>query len=132
MNGLDTNILTRYFTQDDPIQSAKARHLVEQALIETQPLFINHVVLCELVWVLVRSYRYSKADICAILEKILLAKQFWVENEPLVCNALADFKTSSADFADCLIGVKNLYAGCHSTLTFDRAAAGLSSFNSLD
>ncbi len=100
MNGLDTNVLTRYFTQDDPFQSAKARHLVEQALIETQPLFINHVVLCELVWVLVRSYRYSKADICAILEKILLAKQFWVENEPLVCNALADFKTSSADFAD--------------------------------
>ena len=55
-----------------------------------------------------------------------------VENEPLVHKALADFKSSSADFADGLIGVKNRYAGCHRTLTFDRAAAGLSSFSSLD
>ncbi len=58
---------------------------------------------------------------------------YLVEDEPLVHKALADFKSSSADFADGLIGVKNRYAaGCHRTLTFDRAAANLSSFSSLD
>jgi len=42
--------------------------------------------------------------------------------------ALANFKASRADFADCLIGVINDLAGCESTLTFDRTAASLRAF----
>jgi len=132
MRGVDTNILARYFAQDDPLQSAKATRLIEQACQEEPCLFINHVVLCELVWVLTKHYRYPKTKVGEVVEQILLARQFQIEDENTVCEALADFKTSSADFADCLIGIKNRYAGCHSTLTFDRAAAGLSSFSSLD
>jgi predicted nucleic-acid-binding protein len=30
MTGLDTNVLVRYLTQDDPFQSAQANQLVEQ------------------------------------------------------------------------------------------------------
>jgi len=132
MMGIDTNILVRYFAQDDLHQSATATHLIEQACQEEPGLLINHVVLCKLVWVLTKPYRYPKTKVCEVIEQILLTRQFKVEDENTVCEALTDFKTSSADFADCLIGIKNLYAGCHSTLTFDRAAAGLSSFSSLD
>ena len=34
MIGLDTNVLVRYLTQDDPIQSPKAADLIERALTE--------------------------------------------------------------------------------------------------
>ncbi len=34
MIGLDSNILVRYLTQDDPIQSPKATEIIEQRLSE--------------------------------------------------------------------------------------------------
>lgn len=32
MHGLDTNVLIRYLTQDDPVQSRKATEIVERRL----------------------------------------------------------------------------------------------------
>ena len=58
----------------------------------------------------------------------VLVRQFEIEKKDLVWAALADFKTSRADFADCLIGVTNVMAGCESTLTLDRSAAALRAF----
>jgi predicted nucleic-acid-binding protein len=43
MIGLDTNILVRYLTQDDPIQSPKAREIIERRLTEEKPGFVSIV-----------------------------------------------------------------------------------------
>ena len=37
MIGLDTNVLVRYLTQDDPEQSARASHLIEPAVPGMSP-----------------------------------------------------------------------------------------------
>lgn len=42
-----------------------------------------------------------------------------VEDADLVRLALAECATGRADFADALIGHRNLKAGCDTTLTFD-------------
>lgn len=91
-------------------------------------MFINHVVMCELAGVLGRGYGYDRADLAELIEKILLGRQFEIEKKDLVCAALIDFKASRADFADRLIGVTNLLAGCESTLTLDRSTASLRAF----
>jgi len=132
MTGLDTNVLVRYLTQDDPVQSAQVDQLIEQTLSQGKSLFINHIVLCELVWVLTRAYDYPKSDVVEVIEKILLAIQFEIEDKSSVWEALNDFKTSRADFADCLIGVKNRNAGCEKTWSFDKATCVLDSFTSLE
>jgi predicted nucleic-acid-binding protein len=49
MIGLDTNILVRYLAQDDPVQSPKARELIEQQLTEENPGFLSVVVMAETV-----------------------------------------------------------------------------------
>ena len=64
----------------------------------------------------------------AVIEKILLGRQFEIEKKDLVWTALTNFKASRADFADCLIGVINELAGCETTRTFDRSAASLRAF----
>jgi predicted nucleic-acid-binding protein len=51
MIGLDTNILVRYFTQDDPIQSAKAEEIIENQLSEKKPAYLSLVVIAEIVWI---------------------------------------------------------------------------------
>ena len=131
MTGLDTNVLVRYLTQDDPIQSAQANQLIEQTFSEGKSLFINHIVLCELIWVLTRAYDYPKSDVVDVIEKILLVYQFEIEDKSSVLEALNDFKTSRADFADCLIGVKNANAGCEKTWSFDKATSVLDNFTSV-
>jgi predicted nucleic-acid-binding protein len=128
MIGLDTNVLVRYLVQDDPAQAKKASALIDRAAAQDSAMFINHVVICELAWVLGRGYGYAKTDLAELIEKMLLGRQFEIEKKDLVWAALTDFKASPADFADCLIGVTNVMAGCESTLTFDRSAASLRAF----
>jgi len=131
MNGLDTNVLVRYLTQDDPNQSVQANQLIEQTLMEGNHFFISIIVLCELVWVLMRAYHYSKSEVIFVLEKILLARQFEIEDKNTVRQALNDFKKSHADFADCLIGLKNSEFGCKTTLSFDKGTQSLETFTFL-
>ena len=45
MIGLDTNVLVRYFTQDDPIQSPRAIELIEHRLDEDNPGFVSVVAM---------------------------------------------------------------------------------------
>lgn len=128
MIGLDSNVLVRYLTQDDAAQSKKADQLIDEAIRAGEPLFLNHVVLSEVNWVLARAYGYGGVALADTLEKILSAAQFEFEDKNALWQALAAFRDSGADFADCLIGVKNAAAGCRSTVTFDRRPARLPQF----
>ena len=47
MTGLDTNVLVRYLTQDDPGQSLRATELIERRLTEDNPGFIGVVAMTE-------------------------------------------------------------------------------------
>lgn len=129
MIGLDSNVLVRYLTQDDPAQSRKATQVVEAALQAGEALYLNHVVVCETYWVLARAYAYGRAELVAVLEAVLSAAQFEFEDKNSLWQALAAFRQSGADFADCLIGVKNTGAGCTATLTFDKRAGALPQFS---
>ena len=129
MIGLDSNILVRYLTQDDPVQARKANQVIEDALGAGQSLYLNHVVMCELCWVLARAYDYERLELADVVEKVLTAAQFEFEDKNSLWQALAGFRQSGADFADCLIGAKNSAAGCTSTFTFDKRTKGLAHFS---
>jgi predicted nucleic-acid-binding protein len=73
MIGLDTNILVRYLTQDDPVQSPMATDIIEFRLTEENPGFISIVALVETVWVLDRAYGLADDEIAAALERMLQA-----------------------------------------------------------
>ena len=63
MKGLDTNVLVRYLTQDEPSQAAIAAEEIEQAAAKAEKMLIQPLVLCELVWVLETAYDFGKAEI---------------------------------------------------------------------
>lgn len=120
MIGLDTNVLVRYFTQDNKAEAHKAGDVIEKRCSAANPGFIHDIVLCELVWVLDSCYECPKEVIVDTLEKILAAKQFQVAHRAHVWEAVQIFKNSKADFSDCLTGVKNSFSGCQKTMTFDK------------
>jgi len=128
MIGLDTNILIRYLTQDDPIQSRKAAEILERRLTEENPGFIGVVVMAEIVWVLDRAYGLADSEIVAAIERMLQIDVLLVENEQEVFTATIMLKEGRGSFADALIAELGSRAGCLHTLTFDEKALRLSGF----
>ena len=128
MIGLDTNVLVRYVTQDDPIQSAKATAWIVERLTPENPGFISVIAMAETVWVLARTYGVGDQDIAATIERLLQADVLVVENEQQVFAAMVTLKENQGSFADALIAALGVKAGCSSTLTFDRGALRLPGF----
>jgi predicted nucleic-acid-binding protein len=128
MIGLDTNILVRYLAQDDPVQSAKATGIIEKRLTEEEPGFISLVTIAETVWVLERLYDQSPQEIAQQIERMLQSDTLSLQNEQEVFTAMVALKTGRGSFADALIGALGTWAGCSSTLTFDKKAARLAGF----
>lgn len=131
MIGLDTNILVRYLTQDDPIQSPLATDAIEFRLTGENPGFVSIVAMVETVWVLDRAYGLADDEIAAAIERILQADTLVVEHEQEVFTAMIALKKGSGSFAEALIGALGVKAGCSSTLTFDKSALRLPGFQLL-
>lgn len=121
MIGLDTNVLARYLTQDDPAQSRRATGVIAEAERRGDRCVISTIVLCELVWVLRYAYEVDRDAVAATLDRILDTAQFVIEDKDLARRALADYRRGPGDFSDYLIGWRNREAGCSETATFDQA-----------
>jgi predicted nucleic-acid-binding protein len=128
MIGLDTNILVRYLTQDDPIQSVKARDVIERQLTDENPGFVSIVAMVETVWVLERAYEVTTQEIVGAVERILQTNVLVVEDEQEVFTALIALKKGQGSFADAVIAALGARRGCSRTLTFDRKALRLPGF----
>lgn len=121
MRGLDTNILMRFCTNDDPAQVSLVKALFEVAEDRNEAFFISSIVLCELVWTLrLKPLRLSRVEVAALLEKLLDTGIFEIQDRNLVRHALSQYRQGRADFADYLVGAQGRRAGCEVTLTFDR------------
>lgn len=121
MIGLDTNVLVRYFAQDDVAQSAMATQLIE-SLDEEQQGFITQIVLIETVWVMQRVFEADRNIVTQIVGNMLLVPGLVIENRDAVARAVELFSTTNADFADCLIAKVAEAYGCTDVMTFDQGA----------
>jgi len=121
--GIDTNVLLRLATADEPRQVKKITHwLATQA--PDAPLYVNQIVLVEALWTLKSSYGFERANLALFVDALLGNPAFEIEEASLVDDALGLFEAGKADFPDCLIFASNA-RHCAATLTFDRAARGL-------
>ena len=128
MIGLDTNVLVRYLTQDDPLQSAKATEILERRLTPKIPGFVSVVAMVETVWVLDRAYGLTALEIATAVERLLQVEVLAIENEQEVFTAMVALRQGRGSFADALIAELGARAGCTRTLTFDQKALRLRSF----
>jgi predicted nucleic-acid-binding protein len=131
VKGLDTNVLVRYLTQDDPRQAALAGREIEGAARKGEKLLVQPLVLCELVWILESAYEVRKGELLAVLERILRTAQFDIAEKDVVWRSLADYRAGKGDFADYFLARSNESGGAEITLTFDRALKGSPHFRVL-
>ena len=125
MIGIDTNVLVRYFTQDDPVQGPLAQRFVLHTLSPENRGHVSLVCLAELVWVLNSRYRVSIEVIVDAISKLLVDARFLVQDARAVWAALDAYQQGLAEFADALIAALDRQHGCLHTVTFDQRAARL-------
>jgi predicted nucleic-acid-binding protein len=127
MIGLDTNIVVRFIMDDDPVQSRQVQHIIERKLTKLKPGFISLATILETASVLESVYKRSSRQVAEAIYRILQIETFIIQNEQEVYTAMIALQTGQ-DFADTLIAALGLWAGCDTTLTFDKKASRLHGF----
>jgi predicted nucleic-acid-binding protein len=120
MRGIDTNVLVRLVTRDDAAQFRRVKEFLETRFAESEPVLVNVIILCEMVWVLRSSYGIPRREIAAALDELLGVSGLVIEDRDQVAAAVEAYRRSPGDFADYLLGERNRAAGCASTATLDR------------
>ncbi len=119
MISLDTNVLVRYLVRDDAEQAEAARDLLEGLTPDGQG-FICREVITEVVWVLERSYRFTREQIADVLLEMLATDSLVFEVAEDVTQATESYRRGGADFADRMILGAASRNGAMPLYTFDR------------
>ncbi len=115
MLAVDTNVVVRFLTRDDPPQFAKA-----DALIRDNDVYACATVLLETEWVLRSVYRYSQNRIVEALTDFLGLPHVTVEDPAAAAKALK-WAGFGMDFADALHLARSRH--CDAFISFDRHLA---------
>jgi len=117
MIGLDTNILARYYIQDESDAEAEKQHKLALKLIESgEPIMVCKTVLLEFEWVLRGYYQFTPSDVSAVFQHLLSLKHVMIENRIAIQQAIANFELGF-DFADVLHHAS--YKKCTYVASFD-------------
>ena len=115
MRAVDTDVLVRLITRDDPRQVVSADHFVAKGA------WVSHLALAETSWVLASVYDRSAAEIATAVELLLNHRELTLQDPDVVAAALAVFKDRPAvGFSDCLLLEIARKAGQLPLGTFDR------------
>lgn len=117
MIGLDTNVLARYYIEDQADAEAQRQRLAARRLIESgQPLMVSKSVILELEWVMRGYYSFDQTEVASVLQHLLEQAHITVEDRDVIKQALSNC-AAGVEFADALHHAS--YRSCNSVATFD-------------
>jgi predicted nucleic-acid-binding protein len=120
MRAVDTNVLVRLITRDDPRQTTAAETFVERGA------WVSLVVLAETAWVLDAVYSRDSSNIADAVEMLISHQNLTLQDVDVVILALAHYRGRPAlGFSDCLLLEIARKAGHLPLGTFDRNLAKL-------
>lgn len=121
MRAIDTNVLVRLITRDDPRQAASAETFIENGA------WVSVLALAEATWVLGSVYEVTPAGQARAIEMLLNHRNLVVQDAEMVREALELFRARPAlGFSDCLMLELARKAGHVPLGTFDRTLAKVS------
>jgi predicted nucleic-acid-binding protein len=118
MRAVDTNVLVRLVTGDDPKQAAAAEKFVSAGA------WVSHLVLAETMWVLATVYDRDPPALAQTVDFLLKHRDLTIQDAEVVVEALVHYRNRpSLGFSDCLVLEIARKAGHVPMGTFDRTLA---------
>jgi predicted nucleic acid-binding protein len=106
MQFIDTNIILRFLTGDDPTKFEACKALFEQIETGTISVFVPDVVIAEVVYMLSspKTYNHSRQEVAELLTPLLHLSRFEVQNRHILLRALRIYADNKElDFPDAYI-----------------------------
>lgn len=120
MRAIDTNVLVRLVTRDDPKQVSAAESFVAKGA------WVSHLVLAETLWVLEAVYGLDAARRATAVDMLLNHRSLTIQDPDVVTAALGRFQRKPVlGFSDCLVLEIARKSGHLPLGTFDRELAKL-------
>jgi predicted nucleic acid-binding protein len=119
---VDTNILIRFLTGDDPVKHAAATALIGQIQEGLVTVSVLEAVIAEAVFVLrsPRLYHLPRSQVAGMLTPIVRMPHFQVRNRRSVLRALDLFANTRLHFGDALVVAAMEQDGASIVYSFDR------------
>jgi len=115
MRAVDTNVLVRLITRDQPKQVTSAEEFVARGA------WVSLLALAETSWVLSAVYERRPDDIAVAIEMLLAHEHLTLQDPDVASAALAHFRKKPAlSLSDCLLLEMARKAGHLPLGTFDR------------
>ncbi|HKD45394.1 MAG TPA: type II toxin-antitoxin system VapC family toxin [Candidatus Angelobacter sp.] len=120
MRAIDTNVLVRLITRDDPAQVAAAERFIVGGV------WVSAIALVEAIWVVSTYYDFSNSGLAEAIEMVLHHPDVTVQDPETVALALDLFRSRpSLGFSDCMVLEAARKAGHLPLGTFDKKLARL-------
>jgi len=118
MRAVDTNVLVRLITRDDPGQTATAESFIANGA------WVSTLAVAQAIWVLGSVYDVQAAEQAEVVKMLLNHRQLVLQEPETVSAALDLFRTRPAlGFSDCLMLEAARRSGHLPLGTFDRNLA---------
>ena len=117
---LDTSVLIRHLTGDDPVKATRVRALLARAARGELELLVPPVVLAEMAWVLESYFRLARGEVAELLEAVLATPGLSIPDRPLLAEAVAGYRENGVDLTDAWIAAVARAQGCATVYTFDQ------------
>jgi predicted nucleic-acid-binding protein len=97
---IDTNLLVRYLTEDDPQKAKAVEVLLSRAGRGELKILIPSAVIAELVWVLESFYQMETKEISELVEAVLNTPGIEVTEKSVLISAIRLYREKGMDFVD--------------------------------
>ena len=117
---IDTNLLVRYLTEDDPAKAKAVDALLSKAGRGEIKILVPSIVIAELVWVLESFYKMESQGIAELVDAVLNTPGVEVMDKTIIKSALKLYKVKNIDMIDAWIIEFAKEAGVGAIYTFDK------------
>ena len=124
---LDTNIIIRFITQDNPDHAARAHRFLQEVEAGKRNVTTSEGVIVEAIYVLSskRLYNLSRQEIQRHLTNVLSLQGVKLSNKKVYLRALELYANSTIDFVDALTIAQMRQRKLTTIISFDRDFDGI-------
>ena len=116
---LDANIIIRFFEGGSALHYEKSVEIIEEISEGKIKALLLDLVIAEIIYVSRRIYKREKMEISTVLREMILMEHLYVENQPIVLEALTLYAVNNIDFADAILCAKKRLEGFE-VLSYDK------------
>jgi len=100
MTFLDTNVILRYLTWDEPKKAKRCEGLFKRATEGKEILYTTTLVITEIIWTLEKFYKLPKSEIVTCVQRILNTPNIHLDEKDILLAAIGLYELKKIDFID--------------------------------